>query len=244
LIPIRDANPTERHPYATWTLIALNILAFVIWQQFPLTGSDLSLDQQKVIFCNGAIPSELSSFREIPVLERECAVHSPLFSLFTSMFLHANLLHIGGNLLFLWVFGNNIEDRMGPIVFVLFYLAAGVVAAYAQVLIDPGSDIPLIGASGAIAGALGAYIVTFPRARILTLIFFFFITFLELPAFLVLGLWFALQFLSGVGTLQVPGGEGGVAFFAHIGGFAFGALIAFLFYRRPRVQQAPPGWEY
>jgi membrane associated rhomboid family serine protease len=141
-------------------------------------------------------------------------------------------------MLFLWVFGNNVEDRMGHVVFPLFYLAAGAVAAYTQALIDPNSPVPLIGASGAIAGTLGAYIVMYPRARVLTVVIFFFITVMELPALVVLGVWFVLQFFSGFGTLG-QGVSGGVAFFAHVGGFAFGALVALLFYRRPTPRPSP-----
>jgi membrane associated rhomboid family serine protease len=149
------------------------------------------------------------------------------------MFLHGGFLHIAGNMLYLWVFGNNVEDRMGRIPFILFYLAAGVVAVYAQVLTDPHSTVPLIGASGAIAGTLGAYLVMFPHARVLTLVpIFFFLQVAELSAVIVLGFWFVLQALQGVGSL---GGQvGGVAWWAHIGGFVFGALIALLFYRRRR----------
>jgi membrane associated rhomboid family serine protease len=160
---------------------------------------------------------------------------SVLFSLFTSMFLHGGFLHIAGNMLYLWVFGNNVEDRLGPGVFLIFYLAAGVVAAYAQVLPDPDSQTPLVGASGAIAGCLGAYLVMFPHARVLTLVpIFFFLQVMELPAMLVLGFWFVLQSLQGVGSLEA---DTGVAWFAHIGGFVFGALVALLFYRRQQVPQ-------
>ncbi len=241
MIPIRDVNPTRHRPWVTLSLIGLNVLAFTLWQGFPITG-EFSFEQQKVVVCNGAIPSELATFEPIVELQGPCGGKSVLLSLFTSMFLHANLLHIGGNMLFLWVFGNNVEDRMGPIVFLLFYIAAGVAAAYGQVLPDANSQIPLIGASGAIAGTLGAYIVMYPRARVLTLVMFFFITFVELPAILVLGLWFALQFLSGFGQLGQEV-SGGVAFFAHIGGFVFGMLVALLFYRRRPTPQASYPWE-
>jgi len=174
------------------------------------------------------------------VLANECpGGKSVLVSLFTSMFLHGGFLHLAGNMLYLWVFGNNVEDRMGPIPFLVFYLAAGMVAAYAQVLPDPDSLTPLVGASGAIAGALGAYLVIFPHARVLTLVpIFFFLQLIELPAVLVLGFWFVLQALQGVGSLQA---QTGVAWFAHIGGFVFGAAIALLFYRRRPPQ---PSYHY
>ena len=242
MIPLRDTNPTHRTPWVTLIFLALNVVAFAVWQGFPATG-DLSRSQVEVVFCHGAIPAELSQMRELPELVQECGTKSSWFvSIFTSMFLHANLLHLGGNMLFLWIFGNNVEDRLGHLAFPVFYLAAGVSAAYVQTYLGGAdSQIPLIGASGAIAGTLGAYIVMFPHARILTAVFFFFITLVELPAILVLGLWFLLQFLSGVGQLGQDVG-GGVAFWAHIGGFLFGALVAVLFYRRRPVPQSVP-WE-
>jgi membrane associated rhomboid family serine protease len=171
------------------------------------------------------------------------------------MFLHAGWLHIGGNMLFLWVFGNNVEDKLGPVLYLLFYLAAGVVATVTQVaLIHSGANavVPNLGASGAIAGVLGAYLLMFPRRRVLTLVFFFLITFIYLPAFVVLGLWFVLQLFNGVGALssRVNAG-GGVAVWAHIGGFAFGALLAALLFPKERFGARPapgrpdlpgPGW--
>jgi membrane associated rhomboid family serine protease len=243
VIPIRDANPTQRRPWLTLALIALNVVAFVVWQGFPITG-DLTRAQARVVICHGAVPFEVSHFQPLPELVQLCGGKSVALSVFTSMFLHANLVHIGGNMLFLWVFGNNVEDRMGRAVFMLFYLAAGVAAAVAQVLISPDSRVPLIGASGAIAGTLGAYLVLFPRARVLTAVIFFFITLVEVPAVVVLGLWFVLQFFSGIGQLG-ESVSGGVAFFAHIGGFAFGALIALLFYRSRRQEPYQrPGLDY
>ena len=242
MIPLRDANPTHRVPWVTLGFIALNLAAFVVWQGFPVTGPSTAA-QQEVVVCHGAIPFELTHMRELPELERACGGTSWLASIFTSMFLHANLLHIGGNMLFLWVFGNNVEDRMGRLVFPLFYLTAGAAAAYAQALLSPNETIPLVGASGAIAGTLGAYIVMFPHARVLTAVFFFFITMVELPALLVLGLWFVIQFLSGLGTLSEQV-SGGVAFFAHIGGFVFGALVALLFFRRQPIRRRAVPWEY
>jgi membrane associated rhomboid family serine protease len=236
LIPLRDANPTQRTPWVTIGLIAINVGVFFLWE--PITGS--LQEQNRFFFCEGAIPQELSSFETLPLLARECAGgKSVLISLFTSMFLHGGFLHIAGNMLYLWVFGNNVEDRMGPVAFLLFYLAAGIVAAYGQVLPNPDSTTPLVGASGAIAGALGAYLVMFPSARVLTLVpLFFFLQLIELPAVVVLGFWFVLQALQGVGSLQA---ETGVAWFAHIGGFVFGALVALLFYRR---RQPEPRWGY
>jgi membrane associated rhomboid family serine protease len=149
-------------------------------------------------------------------------------TLFTSMFMHGGILHIAGNMLFLWVFGNNIEDRLGRVKFLLFYLLAGLIAVYTQALIDPGSTAPTIGASGAIAGVLGAYALLFPRARVLTLIFIiFFVTLVEIPALILLALWFILQFVPALGQVAVgSGGDQGVAYFAHVGGFSFGLAVA------------------
>lgn len=158
-------------------------------------------------------------------------------TLFTSMFMHGGFLHIAGNMLFLWVFGNNIEDRLGRVKFLLFYLVAGLIAVYTQALIDPGSTAPTIGASGAIAGVLGAYALLFPRARVLTLIFIiFFVTLVEIPALILLVLWFILQFVPALGQVAVgSGGDQGVAYFAHVGGFVFGLAVAAVLLRlRPR----------
>ena len=149
-------------------------------------------------------------------------------TLLSSMFMHGGILHIAGNMLFLWVFGNNIEDRLGRVKFLLFYLLAGLIAVYTQALIDPGSTAPTIGASGAIAGVLGAYALLFPRARVLTLIFIiFFVTLVEIPALILLAIWFILQFVPALGQVAVgTGGDQGVAYFAHVGGFAFGLAVA------------------
>jgi membrane associated rhomboid family serine protease len=163
-------------------------------------------------------------------------------TVFSSMFMHGGILHIAFNMLFLWIFGNNIEDSMGRVRFVLFYLLAGIVAVYSQALLDTGSTIPTIGASGAVAGVLGAYALLLPRARVLTLIIIiFFVTLVEIPAFIMLGIWFALQFLPAVGQVATPdvAGGGGVAYFAHVGGFLFGlALIKPFALRRPALGRA------
>jgi membrane associated rhomboid family serine protease len=179
---------------------------------------------------------------EVQQLQQEkCPNKSWWLSVFVAMFLHGSWLHIGGNMLFLWVFGNNVEDKIGVIRYLLFYLLSGIAASVAQILIDPNSVIPNLGASGAIAGVLGAYLVMFPRRRVYTLIIFFFITAVYLPAFVVLGAWFVLQIFSGVGSLSSRiGTGGGVAFFAHIGGFVFGAIIALLFFPKERFGSRPP----
>ena len=166
-------------------------------------------------------------------------------TIFTSMFMHGGILHIAFNMLFLWIFGNNVEDSMGPLRFLLFYLLAGIAAVYAQTAVDPDSTVPTIGASGAVAGVLGAYLLLLPRAKVLTMIIIiFFVTFIEIPAYVMLGIWFALQFLPAVGQVATPdvAGGGGVAYFAHVGGFLFGLLLIKLFVKkRPEVPgQGPP----
>ncbi|MGH2963182.1 MAG: rhomboid family intramembrane serine protease [Solirubrobacterales bacterium] len=167
-------------------------------------------------------------------------------TVFTSMFLHGGILHLAGNMLFLWVFGNNIEDSVGRVIFVPFYLLAGIVAVYAQAFLDTSATIPTVGASGAVAGVLGAYALLHPQARVLTLVFIiFFVTLVEIPAMIMLGIWFALQFLPAVGQLATPdvtGESGGVAYFAHVGGFIVGlALIKLLARRREEAPgEGPP----
>jgi membrane associated rhomboid family serine protease len=236
VIPLRDANPTRRRPWLTLSLIAANVAVFLLWE--PIAGTPRQ--QFEFFVCHGAIPEELTDLQPIPEVVALCGGKSVLVSILTSMFIHGGILHIAGNMLYLWVFGNNVEDRMGWPAFLAFYLVAGAVAAYGQALTDPSSQVPLVGASGAIAGTLGAYLVMFPHARVLTLVpIFFFLQVAELPAWMVLGFWFVLQAFQGVGGLA--GETGGVAWFAHIGGFAFGVLVALAFYRR-RPEPRPAVW--
>ncbi len=263
MIPLRDDNPTSRMAWVTLAIIALNVLAFVAWE--PTFGTEVQ--QQTFFFCHAEIPYEVSHQTSLGFggaraageladefhitvadarqaqaeLRHDCGHKVWWESVFEAMFLHGGWLHIGGNMLFLWVFGNNVEDRIGRLWYLLFYLASGIVASLAQLAVAPNSVIPNLGASGAIAGVLGAYLVMFPRRRVYTLIIFFFITAVYLPAFVVLGLWFVLQVFSGVGSLgsRVNTG-GGVAFFAHIGGFAFGVVLALLFFPKERFQDRPP----
>jgi membrane associated rhomboid family serine protease len=164
-----------------------------------------------------------------------------VLTLFTAMFMHGSIVHLGGNMIFLWIFGNNVEDAMGRVRFLVFYLLGGLAAFAAQTAIDPGSQVPTLGASGAVAAVLGGYLVQFPRARVFTVIFIvFFFTIIELPALLVLGFWFAQQVAFGYFDLTDPqGGGGGVAYFAHIGGFVFGLLAIRLFARRHRPTPPP-----
>src|SRR5439155_24575741 len=156
-------------------------------------------------------------------------------SVLESMFLHGSILHIAGNMLFLWIFGNNVEDRLGKVKYIIFYLLSGLAAAYAQSAVFPNSAVPLIGASGAIAGILGAYLLMFPRARIVSLVFFFLITWVALPAWVIIGLWFLMQLVSSVGSVA---GNTGVAYMAHVGGFIAGMLLLLVF--RPRRPEQRP----
>jgi membrane associated rhomboid family serine protease len=263
LLPLRDENPTRHLPIVTLAIIALNVAAFLFWQ--PTFGGPQ--EQQTFFFCHAEIPWEVSHQEDLGdggqdaveairdefqtseqearrfqrEYERECGEKSWWQSIFVAMFLHGSWLHIGGNMLFLWVFGNNVEDKLRPPLFILFYLAAGLAAAGAQLIVDLDSVIPNLGASGAISGVLGGYIVMFPRRRVLTLVIFFFITFVYLPAFVVLGMWFVFQLISGVGSLgQDVNVGGGIAFWAHIGGFVFGLVMALLFFPKERLGARPP----
>jgi membrane associated rhomboid family serine protease len=184
-----------------------------------------------------AIGAENPQAKPIPINEAAWWV-----TLFTSMFMHGGWLHILGNMLFLWVFGNNIEDRLGRVKFLLFYLLAGLIAVYTQALIDTSSTAPTIGASGAIAGVLGAYALLFPRARVLTLLFIiFFVTLVEIPALILLAVWFILQFVPALGQVAVESGGGqGVAYFAHVGGFVFGLAVAAVMLSTTRRKEEPP----
>ena len=214
MIPLRDFIPTRRFPVLTVGIIIVNIIAFAYELLAQASGT---LGQ--TFYTMGVVPFEVTHDFGPAVA----------FSFLTSMFLHGGLTHIIGNMLYLWIFGNNVEDRMGRGRFLVFYLMTGIIASTAQVLAGPNSRIPSIGASGAIAGVLGAYIVLFPRARVQTLIFLgYFLRMAQLPALLVLGFWFVLQLFNGLlafGMTQM----GGVAWFAHIGGFVAGLVLVRLF---------------
>ena len=227
MIPLRDANPTRRTPVVTLAFIVACFVVFA-WELGLQATSEASLNAFVTEW--GVVPAELlAAWGAGQFLSQETA------TLITSQFLHGGWLHLLGNLLYLWIFGNNIEDRLGRALFVLFYLGGGVVAGLTQTAIDPDSTIPLIGASGAIAATLGAYFVLFPGARITTLVFLgFFYQLIEVPAIIVLGFWFLLQLLDGIGSLGMEAGAG-VAFFAHIGGFVGGALVAWLMIVSGRV---------
>lgn len=221
MVPIRDNNPTTITPYVTFGLIAANVLAFLFEATLPPQELDGFFHLAAVV------PRELTaSFAGI-------SVNQPVpewTTLITSQFLHGGILHLGGNMLFLWIFGNNVEDRLGHVKFLIFYLTCGVLAALTQWFFSQNSGIPSLGASGAIAGVMGAYILRFPRAEVLTLIplGLFFPAF-RIPAFYFLGFWFLQQALYGFASLEAPTNigmeSGGIAYWAHAGGFVFGAIL-------------------
>jgi membrane associated rhomboid family serine protease len=231
MLPLRDDNPRSTVPFVTYLLIALNVLAF-LWE--------LSLGP--------ALENALLSLAFIPArFWLPGNFVADLFTIVVSMFLHGGLLHIGSNMLYLFIFGDNVEDRLGHGKYLVFYLACGFLATFAHAFFSPASRIPAIGASGAIAGVLGAYLVLFPRAQVTTLIpIFILITIRQIPAIFILGFWFILQLFSGVGSLGVTDAQdmGGVAYFAHIGGFVAGMLLIAPFggLRKPRRAQPQRPW--
>lgn len=230
MIPLKDDLPTERAPIVTYALVAVNVAAF-LWQL--QVGLELSVQR------GGLIPYELLTFRDVEWR----ALAPPPLTVVTSMFLHGGWLHLGFNLLTLWIFGNNVEDALGRTRYLAFYVAAGIVAALAQTLASAaGGDVlvPMVGASGAIAGVLAGYLVLFPHARVLTaVVIIFFVRLMYLPARFFILAWFALQILSVLlgGT---PGG--GIAFFAHIGGFVAGWLLVRIVGRRPTWRARRVSW--
>jgi membrane associated rhomboid family serine protease len=232
LFPLRDNIPTENFPVVTVTLIVLNVLAYFFFQHGTITlGSPTDHDYICNLYDYGTIPREVTHGGQVAVQGCPPPTAPTWLTLFTSMFMHGGLLHLGGNMLFLWIFGNNVEDSMGPFKFVIFYLLAGLSADALQIVFSTDSTVPSIGASGAIAGVLGGYLLLFPRARVVTVIFIiFFFTILELPAILFLGIWIVEQAVFAYFDLFQPhGNSGGVAYFAHLGGAAFGLLTIRLF---------------
>jgi membrane associated rhomboid family serine protease len=213
VIPFKDLNPIDRTPIVTYALVATNLAAFLLWQRL--------LGVPESVLRGGAIPFEILTFRDIGLRD----VVAPPFTIFTSMFLHAGYLHIGANLLFLWIFGNNVEDALGRLRFLAFYLACGVAAALAQTFAQAAAgdvETPMVGASGAIAGVLAAYMTLFPQARVRTLfIIVFWPVVGEPPAWLLIGLWFAQQLASAL----FGAAGSGVAFMAHVGGFVAGLVL-------------------
>ncbi len=208
MIPYKDDNPTYSSPVITISIILLNVIAFFIQMAYPPGFREIA-------YAYGAIPHSILTF------ESTQPIH-PAATVFTSMFMHGGFFHLGGNMLYLWIFGNNIEDKLGHIRFIIFYLFCGVFSAYAHALTNANSLVPMIGASGAVSGILGAYLFLFPRANIHTLIFLgFFITTVKIPALIVIGFWAIIQFINGLISTSINE-AGGVAWFAHIGGFLIG----------------------
>jgi membrane associated rhomboid family serine protease len=265
VFPIKDNIPTDRFPFVTLALLVANVVVYVLaiahggslfsgpdtheilkYGAIPYSlthsgahcaefGQQTASGFQPVgVFCNGqTLPdgtiAHVGAIATIPVWE----------TVFTAMFMHASILHIAGNMLFLWIFGNNVEDSMGPLKYIAFYLLGGIAALALQVAIDPSSTAPTVGASGAIAAVLGGYILLYPRARVLTVVFIIlFFTVIELPALWMLGIWFVEQAVFSAVNLTNPTGGGGVAYFAHIGGFVFGLLTIRLL--ASKRKQAPP----
>jgi len=221
MIPLRDDNPAQRAPIVTRGIIVLNVLAFL----YELSVSD---GTHEFLRDWGVVPGRLFA-----ALTGETSLPVELLTLITSQFLHGGWLHLIGNMWYLWIFGDNVEDRMGHARFLLFYLVSGIVAALFHSALMPGSPMPTVGASGAIAGVLGAYAFAFPRAKVLTLVpIVFFFQIIPIPALVLLGIWFAFQFIAG--TLSAGGSGGGVAWWAHIAGFVFGFVVMMATSRRQR----------
>ncbi|MEQ1794495.1 MAG: rhomboid family intramembrane serine protease [Nitrospira sp.] len=221
MLPLRDDNPTERPPIVTIAIIATCILVFAY--QFTLPDKP----GEAFVFQYGAIPSAIFNHAVLP---NDTAAMPATLTLLTSMFLHGGWMHLLGNMLYLWIFGNNIEDAMGHLKFAVFYILCGILAALSHALTDPSSQIPMVGASGAISAILGAYLLLYPKARVLVLIPPPFLGTTSVPAVIVLGFWFLGQLYSGGLSLGSHGG--GIAFFAHIGGFVAGMALVGIFKRR------------
>jgi membrane associated rhomboid family serine protease len=253
VIPLKDNIPTDRFPLITVALILANVIVYIL--EIRHGGNFLSGPSNTVAVKYGAIPYELTHYDKHCGLDQLNQVlcegqtgvsgkapnQIPTWeTIFTSMFSHGSFLHIAGNMLFLWIFGNNVEDSMGRVRFVAFYILGGIAALALQVLVGPNAAVPTVGASGAIAAVLGGYILLYPHARVITVIFIIlFFTILELPAIVVLGLWFLEQAVFGAANLTDPtGGGGGVAYFAHVGGFLFGLAAIKVF--ATRIKSAAP----
>lgn len=230
MIPIKGENPTRRFPVVTVLLLIANVTAFVY---------ELSLSEAELLAFIDRWAVNTSRLAADPLSA------NTLLTLLTSMFLHAGWLHLGGNMLYLWVFGNNVEDRLGRPAFIAFYLGSGILATLTQLLAVGPADVPLLGASGAIAGVLGAYLLLFPKARVVVLIpIFFIIELARVPAAFVIGFWFLMQVVQGVGSISPEATTGGVAWWAHIGGFVAGFVLALPFWladlreRQRRAQES------
>jgi membrane associated rhomboid family serine protease len=259
VLPLRDENPAQSTPVVTWLIVAACVMAFLAWQPSPFSSTT---EDDEFILRRAAIPCELVSGEPLSVDEvvatyrlgdgSACGLGSEAsppydagknvwLAVVVSMFLHGGVMHIAGNMLFLWVFGNNIEDRLGKLGFALFYLVGGFAAIAAHVAVDPASTVPVVGASGAIAAVMGAYLVWFPNAPVRTVVIFYFITIMDIRAKWLLGFWLVLQFFTSPNA--------GVAWVAHVGGFVFGVLVALALRGIGRRQDAarlpgdgPAGW--
>ncbi|MBG0771130.1 MAG: rhomboid family intramembrane serine protease [Anaerolineaceae bacterium] len=229
MIPIRDQIRTRQVPVINYLLIALNVIIFVFeWLAGATTNNTALLSQ---------LAFTPATFLAAP------ANPGNLASIFTSMFMHAGWLHLGGNMLYLWIFGDNVEDRLGHIPYLIFYLAGGVFAALAHAFINPASTLPTVGASGAIAAVLGAYLVFYPHSRVQTFIpLGYFMTLKALPAYILLAFWFVLQLFNGVLSLGAAGDMGGTAFWAHIGGFVVGVVVALVVGKGRDADRYQPQW--
>jgi rhomboid family protein len=238
MIPLKDDVPSRALPFVTVGLIGLNVLAFLYQMSLGIDSRGPDAGAAEAFVSEfGVIPCRLTQSCPDTLLRAADDFPHPWVTVFTSMFMHGGLLHVGGNMLYLWIFGDSVEDTLGHLRFLAFYLASGVAAAVGQTLVSPGSIVPMIGASGAVSGVLGGYLLLFPHATILTLFTFgFFIRFVHVPALIVLGFWIVLQLLNGYVTYSAQamgrGETGGVAWFAHIAGFLGGMVLLFLF--RPR----------
>ena len=262
MIPLKDNIPTGRFPFVTAALVAINFIVYLLAirhggsfisgpspaEEFKYGAIPYALIHPGV-HCAGVVRQTLLGPQSPQVLCNTAllnANHIPAenllpawLTIFTGMFSHASILHIGGNMIFLWIFGRNVENALGPVKFIGFYVLGGIAALALQVAVSPDSTAPTLGASGAIAAVLGGYIVLFPRAKVLTVVFIIlFFTVIELPAWVMLGIWFAEQAVFGAAGLTSPGSGGGVAYFAHVGGFIFGLLSVRVL--ATRVRPSPP----
>ena len=227
MIPLKDDNPTSKKPIVTYFLIGLSVLIFIIQL------SSQSYQTGQLFYSYGLIPSVLMGHKQLPMDLYSVPAY---LTIFTSMFMHGGFMHLIGNMLYMWIFADNIEDNLGPLKFLIFYLLAGIGAAMTQVLMDVNSQIPMVGASGAIGGVLGAYLINYPNARVLVLIpFGFFNQLIKIKALYVLGFWFILQFISS---------GGGVAYAAHIGGFISGIILILFFNKKRKNKSTKRPWHY
>lgn len=237
MFPIRDDNPQLKTPFVTYGLIALNILTWVLVQGL---GADPQLSTSVCEF--GLVPADL--FDTLPESNRACQSlpSSGWFGLLSAMFMHGGWMHLIGNMWFLWVFGGNVEDAMGPVNFLVFYTLTGLAAAGAQIWANPASTIPMVGASGAIGGVMGAYIMLYPKVKVhMLFVLFVIVKTFRVPAIAMLGYWIVVQLIGGFNSIGQQGG--GVAFWAHVGGFVAGAILVFLFKDNKLLDQHPyHGW--